>query len=214
MAERHNPSARSARKTAVWPWANEARSWSRSGIPCSKISKNLSPQGVQHSRFNRPKDRSPLAERERWDQQVHPFENRSILVGFADHADGYEIIRMNRELASRTPLMCRLTHTDTPRRVRFLGQRRRHVEAVSLPSLNLARPYPVCTSGGVNWRRGRKGVGFLNRNPLAGVVGFEPTIHGTKNRCLTAWLHPNSERLSSQGAPGLQAQSANNLPRK
>ena len=26
---------------------------------------------------------------------------------------------------------------------------------------------------------------------LAGVVGFEPTVHGTKNRCLTTWLHPN-----------------------
>ncbi len=25
---------------------------------------------------------------------------------------------------------------------------------------------------------------------MAGVVGFEPTHGGTKNRCLTAWLHP------------------------
>ena len=25
---------------------------------------------------------------------------------------------------------------------------------------------------------------------VAGVVGFEPTVHGTKNRCLTTWLHP------------------------
>ncbi len=32
---------------------------------------------------------------------------------------------------------------------------------------------------------------------LAGVVGFEPTIHGTKNRCLTTWLHPNGEALST-----------------
>ena len=32
---------------------------------------------------------------------------------------------------------------------------------------------------------------------MAGVVGFEPTIHGTKNRCLTTWLHPNGERLST-----------------
>ena len=29
---------------------------------------------------------------------------------------------------------------------------------------------------------------------MAGVVGFEPTVHGTKNRCLTAWLHPNVRR--------------------
>ncbi len=26
---------------------------------------------------------------------------------------------------------------------------------------------------------------------VAGVVGFEPTVHATKKRCLTAWLHPN-----------------------
>ena len=25
---------------------------------------------------------------------------------------------------------------------------------------------------------------------VAGVVGFEPTVHATKKRCLTAWLHP------------------------
>ncbi|SUZ85897.1 uncharacterized protein METZ01_LOCUS38751 [marine metagenome] len=27
---------------------------------------------------------------------------------------------------------------------------------------------------------------------MAGVVGFEPTHHGIKTRCLTAWLHPKS----------------------
>ena len=27
---------------------------------------------------------------------------------------------------------------------------------------------------------------------LAGVAGFEPAVHGTKNRCLTTWLHPNA----------------------
>ena len=26
---------------------------------------------------------------------------------------------------------------------------------------------------------------------MAGVVGLEPTNAGTKNRCLTTWLHPN-----------------------
>ena len=26
---------------------------------------------------------------------------------------------------------------------------------------------------------------------LAGMVGFEPTVHCTKNSCLTTWLHPN-----------------------
>ncbi len=39
---------------------------------------------------------------------------------------------------------------------------------------------------------------------MAGVVGFEPTIHGTKNRCLTTWLHPNGERLSTTVACGVQ----------
>ena len=28
---------------------------------------------------------------------------------------------------------------------------------------------------------------------VAGVAGFEPAHGGTKNRCLTAWLHPNKE---------------------
>tara|TARA_B100002052_G_scaffold75102_1_gene68112 strand:+ start:586 stop:735 length:150 start_codon:yes stop_codon:yes gene_type:complete len=27
---------------------------------------------------------------------------------------------------------------------------------------------------------------------LAGAVGIEPTNHGIKTRCLTAWLRPNS----------------------
>ncbi len=39
---------------------------------------------------------------------------------------------------------------------------------------------------------------------MAGVVGFEPTIHGTKNRCLTTWLHPNGERLSTTVADRVQ----------
>ena len=29
-----------------------------------------------------------------------------------------------------------------------------------------------------------------DNNSLAGAVGFEPTIHGTKSRCLTTWLRP------------------------
>lgn len=32
---------------------------------------------------------------------------------------------------------------------------------------------------------------------VAGVVGFEPTVHCTKNSCLTTWLHPNGEALST-----------------
>src|SRR5699024_5086889 len=30
---------------------------------------------------------------------------------------------------------------------------------------------------------------------LAGVAGIEPANHGTKTRCLTAWLHPNTMKL-------------------
>ena len=30
---------------------------------------------------------------------------------------------------------------------------------------------------------------------LAGVAGFEPTNDGIKNRCLTAWRHPNRLEL-------------------
>ena len=26
---------------------------------------------------------------------------------------------------------------------------------------------------------------------MAGAVGFEPTVHDTKNRCLTTWPRPN-----------------------
>ena len=35
----------------------------------------------------------------------------------------------------------------------------------------------------------------FTRKGLAGMVGFEPTIHCTKNSCLTTWLHPSSEAL-------------------
>ncbi len=42
---------------------------------------------------------------------------------------------------------------------------------------------------------------------MAGVVGFEPTIHGTKNRCLTTWLHPNGERLITRLVRAVQEPS-------
>ena len=32
---------------------------------------------------------------------------------------------------------------------------------------------------------------------MAGAVGFEPTIHDTKNRCLTTWPRPNLHGLSN-----------------
>ena len=44
-------------------------------------------------------------------------------------------------------------------------------------------------------RETRTDYRFNDREDLAGVVGFEPTVHGTKNRCLTTWLHPNSAAL-------------------
>ena len=40
---------------------------------------------------------------------------------------------------------------------------------------------------------------------LAGVVGFEPTVHATKKRCLTAWLHPISEGLDTAKKAAIQA---------
>ena len=33
---------------------------------------------------------------------------------------------------------------------------------------------------------------------MAGAVGFEPTVHDTKNRCLTTWLRPNCTQLQKQ----------------
>ena len=40
---------------------------------------------------------------------------------------------------------------------------------------------------------------------LAGVVGFEPTVHATKKRCLTAWLHPISEAVNTPDIAPVQA---------
>ena len=37
----------------------------------------------------------------------------------------------------------------------------------------------------------RKCLNYLKVVVLAGMVGFEPTVHCTKNSCLTTWLHPN-----------------------
>lgn len=49
-------------------------------------------------------------------------------------------------------------------------------------------------------------VSFDNvEEELAGVVGFEPTVHATKKRCLTAWLHPISEALNTMKAAMVQA---------
>ncbi len=36
---------------------------------------------------------------------------------------------------------------------------------------------------------------------LAGVGGFEPPDDDTKNRCLTAWLHPNQKLNSKNVCP-------------
>ncbi len=40
---------------------------------------------------------------------------------------------------------------------------------------------------------------------LAGMVGFEPTVHCTKNSCLTTWLHPSSEGRDTAKAGSVQA---------
>ena len=46
---------------------------------------------------------------------------------------------------------------------------------------------------------------------LAGVVGFEPTVRGTKNRCLTTWLHPNRAALVTLRGSQDQDPCAKNL---
>ena len=47
---------------------------------------------------------------------------------------------------------------------------------------------------------------MVYENCLAGVVGFEPTVHATKKRCLTTWLHPSSEKPNTQQMRHLQGQ--------
>ena len=34
---------------------------------------------------------------------------------------------------------------------------------------------------------------MIGKTRLAGVLGFEPRYGGIRIRCLTAWLHPNSQ---------------------
>lgn len=46
---------------------------------------------------------------------------------------------------------------------------------------------------------------------LAGMVGFEPTVHCTKNSCLTTWLHPNRAALSRACVEALQAKNQRKL---
>ena len=40
---------------------------------------------------------------------------------------------------------------------------------------------------------------FRGQKEMAGAVGFEPTIHDTKNRCLTIGYAPIASRLESRG---------------
>src|SRR5690606_37172740 len=51
----------------------------------------------------------------------------------------------------------------------------------------------------------------FQRKFLAGAVGFEPTVHGTKNRCLTTWPRPNCVGVSSQAVRGVQEAKRKNL---
>ena len=39
-------------------------------------------------------------------------------------------------------------------------------------------------------------IGYVFRQKLAGVEGFEPPNGGIKTRCLTTWRHPNNTRTS------------------
>ena len=46
---------------------------------------------------------------------------------------------------------------------------------------------------------------------MAGVVGFEPTHGDTKNRCLTAWLHPNDLSIRKIHKPLSKRKSKNSF---
>ncbi len=46
---------------------------------------------------------------------------------------------------------------------------------------------------------------------LAGMVGFEPTVHCTKNSCLTTWLHPSSVALDTAMIGAYQVPIVKNL---
>lgn len=47
---------------------------------------------------------------------------------------------------------------------------------------------------------------------MAGAVGFEPTVHGTKNRCLTTWPRPNCGGVFIQALAWVQGQNPTFLP--
>lgn len=91
-----------------------------------------------------------------------------------------------------------------------------------LATLFLSNPCKIWDNGSLAWKRivlklafsdpisyhREKGVRTANfsivfkvlngllvaKSKMAGMVGFEPTVHCTKNSCLTTWLHPNVGR--------------------
>ncbi len=70
-----------------------------------------------------------------------------------------------------------------------------------------AKPWGITWGifGGTGPEPRDRSVGLLTGKFMAGVVGFEPTVHATKKRCLTTWLHPNCERLITMCDESLQA---------
>lgn len=48
--------------------------------------------------------------------------------------------------------------------------------------------------------QGSNSLILLEKSHLAGAVGFEPTVHDTKNRCLTTWPRPISVRGAENSA--------------
>src|SRR3546814_14786667 len=78
----------------------------------------------------------------------------------------------------------------------------------------------VCSSDLINSQRADRMAANAMKPPaasipspglvmLAGAAGFEPAHAGTKNRCLTAWLRPNtSGRAGSKRRPYTQAAPA------
>ena len=54
--------------------------------------------------------------------------------------------------------------------------------------------------------QGSNSLILLRKSQLAGAVGFEPTVHDTKNRCLTTWPRPISVCGAENSVPVARAQ--------
>ena len=73
-------------------------------------------------------------------------------------------------------------------------------------SLSLSTGSTADPIGQLNCLSAGNGGGALSREKMAGVVGLEPTVHGTKNRCLTCLATPQrSAKISALPAKRQEA---------